>query len=99
MQRRNRIHAPRELQPQHGYAEWLLVVRRILAPKTHQRIVRKSQLLTQGPKVLLNQIRVEPVMACWHGSVRGKQNFTRNLTRRCVEVDSFFHHATANRLE
>ena len=63
VQRGNSVGAPRKFQSQHRHAETFIGVVRILAPQRHQPVVRKSHGIPQRPQMLLDQPRVEAVVA------------------------------------
>src|ERR1700722_20919348 len=49
--------------------------------------------------MLLDQSRIEAVMTCGNGRMGRKNDFAGNARDGGVEIQSFFFHAAANRLE
>src|SRR6266702_7483936 len=58
--------------------------------------MRKPELIAQGAKVLFNQVCVEAVMACGHGSMSSEDDFSGDLIGFGVEVYALISHARAN---
>src|ERR1035438_7324831 len=98
MQRRNRIGATRKLQTEHGHAEHLLAFA-ILAAKVHQAIVGDSQQIAQWPQVLLNQLRIEAVVARGNRGVGGEAHLLRDAIGGLVKVKSLVLHAIVDRFK
>ncbi len=99
MQRRNGIGTAGKQEPENGHAERFMMVIGMLAAKAHQPFVRNAQLFAQRAQVLLNQIGMEPVVTRRHRGVGGEDHFPGNLMGGGVEVQAFFLHAIANRLQ
>ncbi len=71
----------------------------MLAAKAHQPLLRNAQLVAQRSEVFFNQIGRKAVVAGGHRSVGGKDHFPGNLIGCGVEVQAFFLHAIAHRLQ
>ena len=99
MQRRDRVGAAGKQEAENGHTEWFMVILGMLAAKPHQPVLRNAQLVAQGAQVLLDQIAWEPVVTGGHRGVGGEDHFARNLMRSGVEIQAFFLHAIANRLQ
>src|ERR1700727_1806413 len=69
VERRNGIGAAGKQEPNHGHAERLVLIGRILAAKAHQSFEANAKLITQWPEVLLNQIGRKAVVT--RGARRG----------------------------
>jgi hypothetical protein len=99
VERRHRIGAPRQLQPQHGHAELFVRVGRVLAPHRHQIVEREAELIAQRPEVLLDEAFVETVVAGGDRRVRGEHHLARHARHGLVEPDAFLDHPRADGLE
>ena len=93
------VGPPRELQPQHGHAERLVVVLRLDAAQAHQLFEGDAQLVAQGTKVLLDQVAIETVVAGRHGRVRGEDRAMRHFAETDFEAHAVFLHPLADRLQ
>ena len=99
MQTRDRVDVAGEIHPEDGHAEVLVRVGGVLASQSHQRVVRKPQLLAEGAEVLFDQGRVKVVVTGDHGGMGGEDRLLGHLTGGVLERHPVVVHLLANHLQ
>ena len=99
VQRRDRVGAARQLQRQHGHAERLAVIARVLASQRQQRVGRKAQRVAQRAEVFLDQLRREPIVAGRNGRVRCEDDLRRDAADALLGSNAFGRHAVSDQFE
>src|SRR5262249_43781036 len=93
------IDAARQLETQNRHTEGLAMIGGMFATEAHEVFLRDTKLIAQGAEMLFDEIGAEAIVAGGNGSMRGEDNFARDLAGRGIEVESFFFHAGTNRLK
>src|ERR1051325_10150483 len=74
-------------------------IRGVLAPQSHELIVRQSKRVAERRQMLLDKPGIETVVSGRHWGVRCENNLAADAGGSLLEADSFILHATAHRLQ
>src|SRR6202142_2197197 len=92
MQSGDRVGAAGESQAQYGHAEILVAIAGILPPQFHELVLRDTQRIAHGTKMLLHQLEMKPVVASRYGGMGSENRLTGNAADSMIKGDSFALH-------
>ncbi len=90
------VGPPRQLQPQHGHAECLVLVLRLDPAEAHQLFGGDAQFVAQRAEVLLDQVAVEAIVSGGDGRVRGEDRPLGDVAQGRVKAHPVVLHPVAD---